>query len=199
MNQSQIMGALVAYSTEEAVAWPTPWAMGPGFVAPKIADAHAARVFTCRAFELLAATQTLPSSLFICPAAKSRPRFGRKAAVDGRNGGTWGLGPDGFVMYAFDWASPADPDTDRPIIAERQIGQHPGGSVTVVFGDAHTKRLRTTLRPTVPGLITEDCDGRSVPVTTEDKTFTDDIYSADGDGGDPLTPAKGHPLRAWVK
>ncbi len=46
MCQSQIMGALVAYSTSEEVAWPTPWAQGPGVAVPKITDAHQARAVT---------------------------------------------------------------------------------------------------------------------------------------------------------
>jgi len=47
-------------------------------------------------------------------------------------------------------------------------------------------------------LITEGCDGQPVSVNAF-SDLGDDLYSADGDSGDPLTPGAGDPLRAWVK
>lgn len=198
-NLSQIVQAMLAYSQAEKVAWPTPWAQGPGLTVPKIGNAHVARSITCRGFEMLAASQTMPAVIFHCTAVPKWPQERRKPAGDDWNGGRWGMGPEGFVTYAWDWVSPAHPDATRPLIADRQAGNHPGGTTMVAYGDGHAKAVVVTLRPTSLGLVTEGCDGNAVFSTTAGSPQDDDIYSADGDGGDPLTPEKGDPLRAWVK
>lgn len=205
MCQSQIMGALVAYSTSEDVAWPTPWAQGPGLAAPKIVDAHAARTVTCRAFEILAATQTLPYSLFRCSAAHRSMQITLKAAADGRNGGRWGMGPEGMVMYAWDWASPADPSSARVMIADRDPLMH-GNGVMACFGDAHVKKLKYLPQPVVrppTALVTEGIDGKPVTVGVGNPEMKgevdDDIYSDVGDRGDPLRSIGGDERRTWVK
>lgn len=219
-NQSQIMGALIAYSVQEEVAWPMPWALGPGLAAPKIADARAARVLTCRAFEILAATTTLPNALFRCSAARKAKTISLKPAADGRNGGRWGMGPDGVVMYAWDWASPADPSSARVVIADRDPLVH-GAFIMACFGDAHVRRIKHDATPARRGpgtLETESLDGRAITVSVGNpEAGGDDIYSTEGDGEDlpepdakdskpvpledydPLAPTKGHPRRAWVK
>lgn len=219
-NQSQIMGALIAYSVQEEVAWPTPWAQGPGLAVPKIADAHAARVVTCRALEILAATTTLPNSLFRCPVAKKEKTISLKAATDARNGGRWGMGPEGMVMYAWDWASPADPSSARVMIADRDPLVH-GSTIMACFGDAHVRKIKHDSTPAMrsPGTLeTEGIDGKSIVISVGNpEAGGDDIYSTEGDGEDPpepdakdarpvplkdydpLAPTMGHPHKAWVK
>lgn len=70
----------------------------------------------------------------------------------------------------------------------------------MAFGDAHTKKVRLVevKRRSTGTLITESL---AVSLLTNATGIQpdDDIYSAEGDAGDPLTPGKGDPLRAWVK
>lgn len=223
-NQSQIMGALVAYSTSEDGAWPTPWPQQwgreQGLMPPKIIDAHGARSVTCRGFEILSTTQILPPSLFRCPAAKRSTQITLRAAADGRNGGRWGMGPEGMVMYAWDWASPDDPSSSRVIIADRDPLVH-GSAIMACFGDAHVRKIKhdvTTAMRSPGTLETEGIDGKPIVVSVGNREAGgDDIYSTEGDGEDPpesdakdarpvplkdydpLAPTKGHPHKAWVK
>ena len=195
MHQSQLMGALIAYSTQENDAWPIP----AGASAHSVRNAHDARQMTCRMFALIVRQQSLPVSMFKCPRSihPAPPKLGAGEAPP-----NWGLSPAGVIAYAFDWASPPDPLSVRVIIADRDPTAH-GNGVMACFGDGHVKKLKPTSGPVVrpsTALVTEDVDGKPITVSVGNpEAGGDDIYSTDGDGGDPLTPAKGDPRRAWVK
>lgn len=202
MNQSQILGAMVAYATTEETSWPDPrgamaaWKLPAGSITTALEGAK----YTAGAFELLAASQSIPNSIFKCPStAFGGPSKTQKPSMSETNV-LWGWNPADrvAVSYAFDWASPPDPSSDRVILADREARAH-SDFVMMAFGDAHVKQVKLVEIERGTGvLITERV------VTTSSKTGTgvqpdDDIYSAEGDSGDPLTPGKGDPIRAWVK
>lgn len=115
------------------------------------------------------------------------------------------MGPEGVVMYAFDWASPLDPSAARVIMADRDPMAHGDGAM-VCFGDGHVKRLKHLPKPVVnlpTALVTEGVDGKPVTVGVGNPEMKgeqdDDIYSAIDDKGDPLKPMGGDLRRAWVK
>lgn len=205
-NQSQLLGALVAYSTEFEVAYPGPIDPSIGLVT----DARRARQVTHQLLWMLARHQSLPASLLTCPKSK----FSKATKVDGvRPSLTWGIEPASAV-YAFDWASPADPPSSRPVFADRDTASHQG-KVMVAFGDAHVQALRLVeVAPRKSGiLVTEGPDGQPVPLATaipvddqddDDPSprFPDDIYTNEHDGSplyDASSPGQAHSRRAWVK
>ena len=214
-NQSQLLGACVAYSVQEEVAWPLPWPYvkkGDGMWDPPaitLIDAHQARLASARAMEILAvASGPLPNSLFACKQARL-PGPVLKPAADARNGDRWGADTAHAVSYAFDWASPADPSYERVIFADRDPRNHHGAAM-VCFGDAHVKKCKVMVGAT-GALVTEDSDGTSIREVISGfppgaPGSPDNIYSPDGDSVSaegavysPLTPGRGHPARAWVK
>jgi hypothetical protein len=201
--QAQIVGALVAYSVNEGVAWPDPrgdkvaWKLAAG----PITSALEAAKCTAGVFELLAASQTIPNSLFKCPSSTfGGPNKQMKPSVS-ETTVNWGWDPANgvAVSYAFDWAAPADPSSQRVVGADRDIKAHKD-AVMAVFGDAHVTKLKlvpVTMR--APGsLVTVGVivDPINVGAFSQEG---DDIYSNEGDANDGLTPDKGDPLRAWVK
>lgn len=201
-NQSQILGAMVAYATTEETGWPDPrgamaaWKLPAGPITTALDGAR----YTAGAFELLAVSQSISNGLFKCPStAFGGPSKTQKPTVSETNV-LWGWDPTKgvAVSYGFDWASPAEPSSDRVVLSDREVKAH-RDFLMVTFGDAHVKKLKLVEVQRGTGvLITERVD------TTSSKTGTgvqpdDDIFSAEGDAGDPLTPGKGDPLRAWVK
>ncbi len=224
-NQSQIMGALVAYSTSEEVAWPdgrgtaaaawkVPFTMGTNVVVYAEAS-H----YTAAAFELLAATQSIPTAIFRCPSAASGgPNKAMKASLI-RPDVTWGWDASiNKVSYGFDWGSPADPSASRVILADRDLVNHKD-AVMACFGDAHVKKLKAeTVAPIGSPEVTE---GGSLTASTTKSVFNpdakgafdqaddvtanlltkDNIFDANKDAmtaTECRTPGGGHPLRAYL-
>jgi hypothetical protein len=189
---SQLMGAMIGYRmSEEGTAPPG----GPP--ARTAADAHAARRVTCQLFARVARQLSLPVFLYRCPGTSYPPP---PALAPGPIPVEWGLSGAGVVTYAYDWAMPEDPSAGRVVFADRDPAAH-GRWIVACFGDGYAKALRTgpasaTRAP--EALVTEGPDGDPVAVSTGD-AGGDDAYSADSDGGDPLTRGKGDPQRAWVK
>lgn len=205
-NQSQLLGALVAYTTEFEVMYPGPIdpAIGP------ITDAHRARLVTHQMLWLLARHGSLPVNFLTCP----KSAFRTVAKIDGvRPSLTWGIEPAAAV-YAFDWASPTDPRSERAVIADRDQASH-DGKVMVTFGDAHVKafKLVDAAQRTTGILITEGPDGKAVTgaiaIPLEDRygddpslRHPDDIYTNEHEGApdyDSLSQGQAHSWRAWVK
>src|ERR1043165_330922 len=193
-NQSQIMGAMVAYSVNEGLeSWIT-------LERPLVASATTAvlaRLHTTRLWEGVAASQAIPNSLFSCPHSRNgwikvEPKPSDPASI-------WGREPGRIIGYALDWAAPVEPSAERPMIADRDAEAH-GGSVMVAFGDAHVTKLTLTNTPARSSgvLVTEGVNGKSFSVGTA-YSPDDDLSSTEGDGGDPLRPNGGDLRRAWVR
>jgi hypothetical protein len=202
-NQSQILGAMVAYATSEETGWPDARAKSGSWKLPAgpIATAVDGARYTAGAFELIAASQSIPNGLFRCPSARvGGPDKTMNPSVN-RTSVQWGWNPSAGigVSYAFDWASPADPGSDRVILADRDTRAH-NGYVMAVFGDAHVKKVKLVEIPQRPTgtLITEGIVASPTTTATGIQP-DDDIYSTEGDAGEPLTSGKGDPRRAWVK
>ena len=221
-NQSQILGAMVAYSTSEETGWPDPrgstatWKLPTG----PIADATAAAKFTAGAFELIAVSQSIPNALFKCPSSSAGGPSKTQKATMSQPDVMWGWNPPTVgVSYAFDWASPSDPGSARVILADRDPKHH-SMAVMACFGDAHVKKLKqktgaaggTNKTLGINGavsIIIENPDARgaagqedAIADVTTDNIY-DDASDVDVAGGgmatDVLTPGSGHPKRAWVK
>jgi prepilin-type N-terminal cleavage/methylation domain-containing protein len=227
-NQSQIMGALVAYSTSEEVAWPDcrasaaagagAFKMPPPPMDNSIAPGDTAAQYTAGAFELLAASQTMPGSLFKCPsAATGGPDKSKKPAL-ARTDVTWGWATPNKVSYGFDWGSPADPSSARVILADRDIKYHKE-TVMACFGDAHVKKLKAepiTVAVLDAGTAVHDTNGAAATrfVNNPDAKGAwneaddaamltkDNIMDAGMDAMSPtdcFKPGNGHPVRASIK
>jgi type II secretory pathway pseudopilin PulG len=155
-NQSQIMGACVAYAQQEETAWPAPWPTTVGY-APRgqaIAAGIAAMNYTFGCFEVLAHEARLPNGLFRCPnAASPGPNthanpFTRVVAPPGT--GSWGDDGGGSrkrIGYAFDWAAPADPSSVRIVFCDRDPANHKRKGVMTCYGDSHTRFLKARSGP----------------------------------------------------
>jgi hypothetical protein len=202
-NQAQILGAMVAYATSEETAWPDPrgtttaaWKLPTVSIATALDGAK----YTAGAFELIAASQSVPNSLFKCPGSSfGGPSKRIKASLDTANV-QWGWDPANHVAvsYAFDWASPPDPSSARAILADREGRAH-RDSIMVTFGDAHVKAVELVeVSRGTKALVTASALAGSRKTGTAVQPG-DDIFTTEGDGGEPLTPGKGDPLRAWVK
>jgi hypothetical protein len=203
-HQSQLMGAMVAYSVDQTMT--EAWVVVDPRIPASSTGGNRGRLVTIRFWEHVALNQSLPNRLFTCPSGRSWPPSVKPNPRDPAS--LWGLEGGRHIGYALDWAAPLDPPSTRPMIADRDPGAHGNvypdllrtGSSMVVFGDAHMARMSVTWdhRRGEGALMTEDGEGRSVPGSTGEAS-RDDIYSTEGDSGDPLTPGKGDPLRAWVK
>lgn len=201
-NQSQILGAMVAYATSEEVAWPDPrgvmaaWKLPAGSITTALDGAK----YTAGAFELVAASQSIPNALFKCPSTSfGGPIRNEKASMSFANV-QWGWDPARgvAVSYALDWASPPDPSSERVILADREMKAH-RDSLMVTFGDAHVKKVKLVGVERGTGVLVTESIGTSPSKVGTGVQPDDDIYSTEGDTGDPLTPGKGDPLRTWVK
>lgn len=201
-NQSQILGAMVAYATMEETAWPDPRGATAALKSPagSITTALDGAKYTAGAFELLAVSQSLPNSLFKCPSTAFGGPSNKVKASASETSVQWGWDPANgvAVSYAFDWASPPEPSSARPILADREVKAH-SDSVMVTFGDAHVKKMKLVEVERRMGVLVTERLGTSPSKVGTGVQPDDDIYSAEGDSGDPLTPGKGDPLRAWVK
>jgi prepilin-type N-terminal cleavage/methylation domain-containing protein len=222
-NQSQIMGALVAYSTSEEVAWPDPrgatgggtWKVtAPVAGTPEVTKTDAPK-YTAGAYELLAASQTLPHAIFKCPsAAAGGPDKALKASVN-RADVKWGWEGTNKVSYGFDWASPSDPSASRVILADRDLNNNKD-AIMACFGDAHVKKLKAeTVAPDTATLIegtgvamsksvfNPDAKGSWSQEDDSTSLVKDNIFDAKDDASMPIkecfTPGGGHPVRASLK
>ena len=215
-NQSQILGAMVAYSTQEETAWPDPRGGTKFSGTATITAGENAAEFTANSFELLAASQTLPNSLFKCPSASGGgPNKALKASGKrGYEDSTWGWTGVNKVSYAFDWGSPSDPGAGRVILSDRDLKNHKE-AVMACFGDAHVKQLKadkvdapsgsvTTGVITDPNRSVYNPDAKGAWDEDDDATTLtkDDIWTPVGDAEneeDCLKPGGGHAVRAYVK
>jgi len=151
-NQSQIMGACVAYAQQEEIDWPAPWINTIGYV-PKgqaITAGVAAMNYTFGCFEVLAKEATLPNGMFKCPSAASAglntPANPITKVVSPPGFGSWGDDGGGSrkrIGYAFDWAAPGDPGAARIVFSDRDPANHLRKGVMTCYGDSHTKFLTT--------------------------------------------------------
>lgn len=223
-NQSQIIGAMVAYATQEETSWPDP--RGTSWKVPLVATGVVASTdapkYTAGAFELLAATQSIGNSLFKCPSsAVGGPNKNVKATVSAANT-DWGWSGTNVaaVSYAFDWAAPADPASARVILADRDTKYHSDASMAC-FGDAHVKKLKKHPTATSGGnrttgviqtsviLFVENPDAKGaagfedVATNIVPDNIYDDVSDVDTAGGgtadDVFKPGGGHAKRAFVK
>ena len=153
-NQSQLMGACVAYAQQEETAWPGPWMGTTGYQMPTangsgITDGQPAMLYSFGCFEVLANEASLPNGLFKCPSATS-PGPNTRAnpqttALPGGAAGSWGENGGGSLKrigYAFDWACPGDPGAIRVIFSDRDPQNHKKKGSMTCFGDSHTKFLK---------------------------------------------------------
>jgi prepilin-type N-terminal cleavage/methylation domain-containing protein len=215
-NQSQILGAMIAYGTNEDTAWPDPRGGTKFSGTATISGGQNAAEYTANCFELVAAAQTLPNGLFKCPsAAGGGPNKNLKASRNrAYEDSTWGWTGVNKVSYAFDWASPADPGAARVILSDRDLKNHKE-EVMACFGDAHVKKLKAD-RTDAPsgtatsGVITDpnrsvynpDAKGAWNQEDDETNLTKDDIWTSAGDAERPedcLKPGGGHAIRAYVK
>lgn len=195
-NQSQIMGALIAFSTQEEMAGLLPKTLASS--KPEMSERRG-HVLTIKLMEVLAAAHSLPSGLFKCPVSSTGgPRKDIKPSL-ARPGSAWAMSQGSGIGYAFDWAAPADPSSQRVVCADRDIKAHKD-AVMAVFGDAHVTKLKLVpVAMRAPGsVITEGVIVDPVNFSAGSEPG-DDIYSNEGDANDGLTPGQGDPLRAWVK
>ena len=216
-NQSQIFGALIAYSTSEETGWPDP---RPGKITTIVASGLGGAQYTAAIMELLAYSQTLPNNLFKCPssseggpsklAASTKPTL---SAV----GTAWGWAPPVGVSYAMDWAAPQETGSARVILADRDSANH-GKTVMACFGDAHVSKLKkptvsvagTTVTINGPAKLSIENPAAKGKAGSEDdatNTDVDNIYDNIGDfdtasGGattDSYLPGQADKRRAFVK
>jgi prepilin-type N-terminal cleavage/methylation domain-containing protein len=223
-NQSQILGAMVAYATSEETGWPDPrgnatnaWKLPNG----PIATAADGAKYTAGCFELLAVSQSIPGALFKCPSSSQGGVDKTKKPTMSQADVLWGWSPPTVgVSYALDWASPADPPAGRVMLADRDPKNHSMAAMAC-FGDAHVKKLKQKTGATAAGtnkteglngavsIVMENPDARGAAGQEETVTNVDadNIYDDDKDvdtasGGkatDVLTPGQAHKLRAFVK
>jgi type II secretory pathway pseudopilin PulG len=193
-NQSQIIGAMVAYFTNEGFE---NWAPPEQPITMSPTAATSARFRTAKYLEALAASLSIQNSLFKCPQSRSLAPASKPNPSNPAS--TWGFETGRVIGYALDWAAPADASSSRPMIADRDSNAH-SGAVMVAYGDAHVTKLKQVPRPvSVMGtLITAGVDGAPISTSALNPP-DDDIYTPFGDSGDSLIPGKGDPLRAWVK
>jgi len=223
-NQKQILGAMIAYGTDNGGGWPDPrggataWKMPVAGPALTVTDGP---LYTAGCFELIAVASSLPNTLFKCP---SSPTGGpkTKATLLAANT-TWGWGTvSTIVNYAFDWAAPADSGAARVVLADRDPKYHSNVAV-VVYGDSHTAVLKKSSVAGVtpgndqtlvslsgnPSIVIENPSSAGA-VGQEDvvgDVTPDNIYDNTSDfvaGGstvqaDTLKPGSADKRRAWVK
>ncbi len=226
-NQSQIMGAFVAYAQQEAVIWPAPWATTIGHVQPgqAITAGVAAMNYTFGCFEVLANAASLPNRVFHCPtcaAAGPNTLAQPGQAQPELSGSNWaddGGGAGGKrIAYAFDWADPGDSGGDRILLCDRDLGNHKGKGVMACYGVSHAKFLRKPQPSAAPPAPAETIGMTGVEVVvgevisdagSDDATSTlppDDIFNSVGDypagtteAETALKPGGGDPNRVFVK
>ena len=216
-NQSQIMGAMVAYSTTEEVAWPDARGGTKYPVASLIATGAPAAEYVSVCFELLANAQSLPNGLFRCPSAASGgPDKLLKASVlrAFNTGAAWGWTGTGKVSYGFDFSSPADPGSARVILSDRDIKNHKD-QVMVAYGDGHTKNLKADKATTpvagetqgvlavVPKAVyNPEAKGAYNQLDEASPLTPDNIFDSVGDAAtalETLIPGNGHAVRACIR
>jgi len=222
-NQSQIIGAMIAYATSEETGWPDgrastgTWKTAAGVVTNGTAAAH-----TAGAFELLALSGTIPNSMFNCPSTSIGGPSKTIRATKDTTGTGWGWAPPLVgVGYAFDWAAPSDSGAARVITADRNPKNHSLDAMAC-FGDAHVKKLKQVRNVTAAGnattmitgtvsVVIENPDARgaagneeTITDVTPDNIYDDtaDINTTAGSGStalDVFIPGQADKRRAFVK
>jgi len=208
-NQSQLMGACVAYAQQEETAWPSPWVGTFGYIPPAsgvttINAGQQAMNYSEGCFEVLSNEATLPNGLFKCPSASASGPNTRanpySATVASPGVGSWGENGGGSqkrIGYAFDWACPGDPGAIRVVFADRDVTNHKRKGSMCCFGDSHTKFMKTPLSVVQATALTVGMAGSTVVVGEVDNpdaigdvdsitagmpdAVQDDIYNNTGD------------------
>ncbi len=221
-NQSQIMGSMIAYATTEETGWPDPrggaaaWKLPSGLVTNATAP-----TYTAGAFELLAVSGNIPSTMFNCPSTSVGGASKTIRATYTAANTNWGWVPASSVAvgYAFDWAAPSDTGAGRVILADRNPKNHSLDAMAC-FGDAHVKKLKQKKGLTAAGgatqgmtgpvtVVIENPDARgaagmeeTIADVTVDNIYDDtsDVAAASGGlPGDVYIPGQADKRRAFVK
>ncbi len=217
-NQSQVMGACVAYATTEETPWPQPWfTTAPATGAP-------AQQWSNACMEVLCDVMTLPNSVFKCPSATvAGPQNKAKRSDTISLNNNWSGSASATlpqVNYAFDFACPAEPGSARVVFADRDVVSHKATKSVACFGDSHTKPLKVGTG--TPAADATEGFGATVRVKVPNPdakdlaNIIDDIYSTESSiSEDPAgtgtavafttnaagtyTPGQGHAIFAHVK
>ena len=222
-NQSQIIGAMIAYATTEETGWPDPRpTTGTWKVAAGVVTSATAPFYTAGAFELLALSGGIPNAMFNCPSTSIGGPDKVKRATRDTTGTGWGWAPPLVgVGYAFDWAAPSDSGAARVILADRNPKNHSLDAMAC-FGDAHVKKLKQVKGQTAAGnatqglnaavsIVIENPDARGAAGMEETLTNvvpdniyddTSDINTTGGSGStalDVFIPGQADKRRAFVK
>lgn len=223
-NQSQILGAMVAYSSQEGTGWPDPrgasWKVP--YVASGVVAASDAPRFTAGAFELVAVKQSMVNGMFRCPSAPvGGPNNNVKASLSAASTDWgWNGSNTAAVSYAFDWSAPPDPGSARVVMADRDTKYHSDVAVAC-FGDSHVKKLKKHPAAASGGnrtmgvmqssvtLFIENPDAKGAAGVDDNAAdvvpdnIYDDVSDVDAAGGgtaeDVFKVGGGHPRRAFVK
>ena len=217
-NQSQIMGACVAYATTEETPWPQPWFT----TAP--ATGTPAQQWSNACMEVLGDVMSLPNSVFKCPSATvAGPQNKAKRSETTSLNNNWSGSGSAIlpqVNYAFDFACPAEPGSARVVFADRDVVSHKGTKSVACFGDSHTKPLKVgtgapatdategfgaTVRVKVPNPDAKDEDGQVDDIYSTEAGIKEDPSGSGmpvtfaGNAAGTYTPGQGHSIFAHVK
>ena len=191
-NLKQLLSAMTAYRSDDAVDWPSPLGKGES-----VTDAKAARHMTNRAFALLAAHLQLPNQIFVCRESRNKGPNSKPLTT---GGDTW----SGDASYAYDWAAPNEVASHRIVLSERSALRHQRRGVLVAAADGSVRFLRPIATSRVAACRrTEDADGQPITAVVPnpdagDDTIFDDLGDDEGGRYDGLTPLRGSPTRTWV-
>jgi prepilin-type N-terminal cleavage/methylation domain-containing protein/prepilin-type processing-associated H-X9-DG protein len=208
-NLRQIVGSCIAYSSDNDSGWPIAYGGAGAFPASISAGVSAAEI-SARSMEVLAASMSLPDTLFRCRSAGYQsPKL--PPLPDNRNGNNWGWGVE-KIPYAYDWSVPASAVGLRAVLADRCVKHHGEGS-SVAFCDGSARFIHVTKGKTSAGNICCDHYGNPVSEVVEnpdargtddlvDLVTADNIYDDVSDtntAGDMLKPGQGSNRRCFVK
>jgi prepilin-type N-terminal cleavage/methylation domain-containing protein len=213
-NQSQIIGAMVAYGTNEGVAYPNPLGKGD-YATAAPTSSKAAAEFTAACFELLANSMSIQDNLFKCPSAATggpnKDKSLKASALRPYTSRVWGWTTINRVSYAFDWAAPADAGSSRVMTADRDLENHKQ-EVMACFGDAHVSKLKADKSAPsaggTTGVVLDPAFAVYNPAalggyleTDEMATLKDDIWTETNDcvANNGYKMGGGHAVRAFVK
>ena len=134
-NQSQLLGALLAYATSEEVAYPWPINQVP----ETVTDARSARVVTAQMLGVLSHSQSLPLGLLSCPDSKL-PKISKFIGTQSPIPITWGV-ESNSEFYALDWSAPTEAGSSRVVMADRDPTAHQN-AIMAAYGDGHVAKIK---------------------------------------------------------